>query len=110
MENQVSIHQGEETTRTAADPIPSDPVPWAQSRYAVPVLCGLLLLAVALVFGQTMGHGCVNLDVDVYVTENPHVQHGLTAKSIAWAFTTHAEFWHPLTWLSLMLDAQLYGL
>ncbi|MBW2740291.1 MAG: tetratricopeptide repeat protein, partial [Deltaproteobacteria bacterium] len=46
-----------------------------------------------------------------YVTENRHVQSGLTVKSFIWAFTTFdASNWHPLTWLSHMLDCELYGL
>ncbi|MGD9412981.1 MAG: tetratricopeptide repeat protein, partial [Desulfobacterales bacterium] len=45
-----------------------------------------------------------------YVTSNPHVRSGFSVKSISWAFTTfEAEFWHPLTWLSLMADAQIFG-
>jgi tetratricopeptide (TPR) repeat protein len=52
----------------------------------------------------------ISLDDPLYVSRNPHVQAGLTASSIGWAFTTfHAANWHPLTWLSLELDAQLYG-
>lgn len=55
--------------------------------------------------------GFVNIDDPVYVTENGHVQSGLTLQSVYWAFSTvSAGFWHPLTWLSLMLDHQLYGL
>ena len=46
-----------------------------------------------------------------YVYENPQVSRGLTAQGIAWAFThSHGANWHPLTWLSHMLDCQLYGL
>jgi predicted negative regulator of RcsB-dependent stress response len=57
------------------------------------------------------GHDFVNLDDDVYVYENRHVQNGLTLDSMIWAFTTtHAGFKIPLTWLSLMLDFELYGL
>lgn len=53
----------------------------------------------------------VNYDDNVYITENPNVQSGLTRKSLAWAFTsTYASNWHPLTWLSHMLDCELYGL
>ena len=45
-----------------------------------------------------------------YVTENPWVQAGLTAGNVGWALTTgHAGNWHPLTWLSLMLDEDLFG-
>jgi Flp pilus assembly protein TadD len=55
--------------------------------------------------------GFVSLDDDVYVTANPHVRAGLTMDGIRWAFTTtHGSLWHPLTWLSHMLDVQLYGM
>jgi protein O-mannosyl-transferase len=77
----------------------------------VTAVCVLLLLAVALVFGQTVGHEFVNYDDGQYVYENPQVAGGLTDSNIAWAFTARYSFnWHPLTWLSHMLDCQLYGL
>ena len=82
-------------------------------RPATPVLavCGFLLLAVLLVFGQTVRHEFVNFDDDEYVYENPQVSRGLDAAGIVWAFThSHAFNWHPLTWISLMLDCQFYGL
>ena len=50
-------------------------------------VCGFLLLAVAVVFGQTLRHDFVNFDDDEYVYENPHISSGLTAQGIAWAFT-----------------------
>ncbi len=53
----------------------------------------------------------VNFDDDLYVTGNDHVREGLTADSVRWAFTTtHNANWFPLTWLSHMLDVQLFGL
>ena len=55
----------------------------------------------------------VNYDDPLYVTENPHVQAGLTWEGLAWAFgRVHGEgtYWHPLTWVSHMVDWQLYGL
>ena len=53
----------------------------------------------------------MNFDDTVYVYENPHVQGGVTWEGIRWAFTNlEAGFWHPLTWLSIMLDCQLFGL
>ena len=74
-------------------------------------VCGFLLLAVIAVFGQTASHDFVNFDDEAYVYENWHVQRGLTGEGTAWAITTyHAANWHPLTWLSHMLDCQLYGL
>ena len=77
----------------------------------VPTVCGLLVLAVAIVFGQTASYEFINYDDKDYVCENPHVRGGITASSIAWAFTAmHADNWHPLTWLSHMVDYQLYGM
>lgn len=53
----------------------------------------------------------VNFDDPLYVTENDQVQAGLTGKGLVWAFTSaRASNWHPLTWLSHMLDCELYGL
>jgi len=53
----------------------------------------------------------VSFDDPLYVTDNPPVESGLTPASVAWAFTaTHATNWHPLTWLSHMLDVELFGL
>src|SRR6476659_10140953 len=80
-------------------------------RAAVVLMCGVLALAVWLVFGQTLHHGFVNFDDNEYVYDNHAVVGGLTLHGIAWAFThTHASNWHPLTWLSHMVDCQLYGL
>ena len=82
-----------------------------QGRRQALIVCGLLLLALALVYGQTIRHEFVNFDDDVYVYENPHVAHGLTVSRIAWAFAgPHRSVWVPLTWISLMLDSQLYDL
>jgi tetratricopeptide (TPR) repeat protein len=69
-----------------------------------------LLISTLLVFWQVRHFDFINYDDSVYVYENPHILNGLTAGSIRWAFTTgFAEFWHPLTWISLMLDCQLFG-
>jgi protein O-mannosyl-transferase len=85
--------------------------PRAQNPYVVLAVCGFLFLAVVIVFGQTVRHDFVNYDDNQYVYENPQVDHGLTAQGIFWAFTTiDANNWHPLTWLSHMMDCQLYGL
>jgi hypothetical protein len=75
------------------------------------LICLVLVLATSAVYWHVTGHDFVNLDDDVYVYENRHVQNGLTSDSIIWAFTTtRAGFKIPLTWLSLMLDFELYGL
>ena len=74
-------------------------------------ICVVLALLVWIAFGQTIHNGFVNFDDDVYVYKNPHVTDGLTPAGVSWAFThVHSSNWHPLTWLSHMLDAQVYGL
>ncbi|MGH7953147.1 MAG: tetratricopeptide repeat protein, partial [Limisphaerales bacterium] len=77
-----------------------------------PRFFGLLLALITLLaFLPVARDGFVNYDDQDYVTENSVVQNGLTLAGIKWAFTTfHASNWHPLTWLSLMLDDQLFGL
>ncbi len=70
----------------------------------------LLILLTAVTFGQVIGHQFTHYDDNEYVTANPYVLQGLNLHSIIWAFTTvHAANWHPLTWISHMLDCQLYG-
>jgi Tfp pilus assembly protein PilF len=72
----------------------------------------LFLIVTTLVIYWPLGnHEFINLDDDVYVYDNPQVKAGLTLKGVTWAFTSlTASNWHPLTWLSHMLDCQLYGL
>ncbi|MCX5848848.1 MAG: glycosyltransferase family 39 protein, partial [Deltaproteobacteria bacterium] len=71
----------------------------------------VLAVVTFAVFWQVHQYGFVNFDDNTYVTENIHIQSGISLDGFRWAFsTTYAEFWHPLTWLSLMLDSQIYGL
>ncbi|MEW5725433.1 MAG: hypothetical protein AB1896_20135, partial [Thermodesulfobacteriota bacterium] len=71
-----------------------------------------LLIAVALVYGRTAGQDFILLDDCEYITCNPYVQRGLSSEGLAFAFRlTHRNtYWHPLTWLSLMLSQELHGL
>lgn len=70
-----------------------------------------IALATLLVFLPVRDHEFITYDDPDYVTENPMVQAGLTLAGVQWAFTTfHANNWHPLTWLSHMLDCTLFGL
>jgi tetratricopeptide (TPR) repeat protein len=74
------------------------------------VICVFIVAATLAVYGQVARHDFVNFDDDIYVYENPRVRAGLAWGGVAWAFTTtRAEFWHPLTWLSHMLDCELFG-
>ena len=70
-----------------------------------------LTIAVFMAFWQVTRCDFTTFDDTKYVTENSHVQDGLSVEGITWAFTTgHASNWHPLTWISHMVDVQLFGL
>jgi tetratricopeptide (TPR) repeat protein len=72
---------------------------------------GLVLAAVTtMVFARACANGFVNYDDEFFVSDNPVVQTGLTPASIWWSATALFGFWHPLTWWSLQLDFDLYGL
>jgi protein O-mannosyl-transferase len=74
-------------------------------------ICVFLALVTLALYRPVSGFNFNNYDDAQYITENPQVQSGLTAQNLRWAFTTgHASNWHPLTWLSHMLDCQLFGL
>ena len=78
-----------------------------------PIVVGLVLIAaVVAVYGQTARYDFIDAFVDrLYVTDNPHVQAGLTGDNLAWALTTSESFyWHPITWVAHMLDVTLFGL
>src|ERR1044071_5016846 len=80
-------------------------------RWQVFGICIFLAALVWSVFGQTVHYGFVNYDDDVYISDNPIVQKGLTWEGFRWALTYgEVGHWHPLTWLSHMLDCQLFGL
>ena len=77
------------------------------------LICLLLTLSILAVYWQVRTHDFVNLDDNVYVTANEHVRSGISLDSIIWAFSLEEKektYWHPVTWLSHMLDCQLYGL
>jgi len=75
------------------------------------LVCLFLIVMTFGVYWQVSHHEFVNYDDNVYVTENPHVNSVISLQNIVWAFkTTHASNWHPLTWLSHMLDVQFFGL
>jgi tetratricopeptide (TPR) repeat protein len=75
------------------------------------ICLALLALVTVGVYWQVRGFGFINFDDPDYVSENPVVSRGLTFQGIRWAFTQfHSSNWHPLTWISHMLDCQLFGL
>ena len=74
------------------------------------LICLGLALSVLIVFGRLAFFDFVFFDDHVYVIEKAQVLAGLTAESIRWSFAaTDAGFWHPLTWLSLMVDREIWG-
>lgn len=79
--------------------------------YKTFAICCLLAIAVFMIYGQTVRHEFINCDDDPYVFGNPYVARGITKEGVAWAMTTtHAGNWHPLTWISHMLDVECYGI
>lgn len=84
----------------------SAPKPWKRSCAA----CTVLLTILGAIYWPVIGHDFVDFDDREYVAENQQVLSGLTPASIRWAFTSgEMANWHPLTWLSLQFDGQLYG-
>jgi len=83
-----------------------------QSKAIKIIICVLLVAITASVYWQVNNYPFIyTYDDQHYVTKNDHVLQGMTIQNIIWSFTaTEAGFWHPLTWLSLLLDRQLYGL
>jgi tetratricopeptide (TPR) repeat protein len=81
------------------------------NKYRDILVCLFLVISTLSVYWQINKYDFVNFDDNEYVYDNRHVQDGFTLENIKWAFTTNtASIWHPLTWLSHMLDYQFYGL
>ncbi|MDP9361584.1 MAG: tetratricopeptide repeat protein [Acidobacteriota bacterium] len=82
----------------------------AASRQSILGITAGLALAIVCIFAQLRSHQFINFDDPIYVTENAHVQAGLTLEGLRWAMTSLDFNWHPLTWLTHMLDVQLFGI
>jgi protein O-mannosyl-transferase len=88
----------------------SYPVAVTHRNRARAVAALLLSAAVILAFWPVLGNGFVNFDDDEYVTANPRVRGGLSLEGLRWAATSgELANWHPLTWISHMCDAQVFG-
>ena len=78
-------------------------------KYSILVVLMLIILTLG-VYWSVQNYGFTNFDDPVYVTQNSHIQSGITLDGFRWAFSTkYFGLWNPLTWLSLMLDYQLFG-
>ncbi|HEU4385123.1 MAG TPA: tetratricopeptide repeat protein [Anaeromyxobacteraceae bacterium] len=73
-------------------------------------MAAALIGLVTWIYGPVEDFGFINLDDEQYVTHNPAVTRGLTAAGLRWALGFHLSNWHPLTWVSHMLDVELFGL
>src|SRR5689334_9117707 len=74
------------------------------------ILLGLAVATFAI-YAQVIGHRCITLDDPTYIEQNPIVNRVVSLAGIAWAFTTfYATNWHPLTWISHMIDCQLFDM
>jgi protein O-mannosyl-transferase len=79
--------------------------------YRAIAVCVFLVVAIAIVFGQTLWFGFLNYDDAYFVYDEPHVSKGFSLAGIAWTFTNGPlGEWYPLSMLSHMLDCELYGL
>jgi hypothetical protein len=75
------------------------------------ILCVALVIGTIALYCPLLWHGFINYDDPDYILNNPHVNTGLTWPNIVWALkSSYAANWHPLTWISHMLDCQLFGL
>jgi Flp pilus assembly protein TadD len=109
MDPHETLPQGE-TTPECGEAFESAPSASARSDcLRAAALALLLVAATAAVFAQVVEFDFITFDDNVYVTENPHVQAGLSWTNVRWALGAHECNWHPLTWLSLMLDAEVWG-
>ena len=74
------------------------------------IICLLLLTTVIGVYWPVRNYDLINYDDNVYVTQNPILRKGLTIEGVIVSFSTpHATYWIPLTWLSYLVDAALFG-
>jgi tetratricopeptide (TPR) repeat protein len=98
-----------EREKPVVEAAPAEPGVFQRNRREIGV-CAALAVAVWLVFAQIGSHGYINFDDWDYVGENLAVLSGISWEGVKFAFnTTMTANWHPVTWLSHMLDVQLFG-
>ena len=82
-----------------------------QKTYLVALVATALVVLTLFAYLRVLGNGFIEYDDGTYVFANPHIQQGITAESIKWAFNVgYASNWHPLTWMSHMIDYRLFQL
>jgi tetratricopeptide (TPR) repeat protein len=82
-----------------------------RDKFYVLLITAGIILSTLFVYWQVGGHQFTNFDDDKYIVSNEHLNKGLSGEGIRWAFTEyHAHNWHPVTWISHMVDCELFGL
>src|SRR5215468_12071261 len=84
---------------------------WGTPRLATLLAVLLLVVSTFLLYLPSLENDFINYDDPAYVTSNSYVQQGITRETVTWAFKTTTEAnWHPVTWISHIVDVQLFGL
>ena len=87
------------------------PLTITKRNWQIALICLSIAALTLMIYAQVRGHAFLNYDDDIYITGNLHIKEGLTLNAAIWAFTSFYESnWIPLTWLSHMLDVQLFGM
>jgi tetratricopeptide (TPR) repeat protein len=90
---------------------PSDPAAAPAGGKTLTLICLALALVTAALYWPITRNGFVNFDDEMYIVDNPHITSGLTWTNVVWAFQSGEQAnWHPLTWMSHMVDCDLYEL
>jgi Flp pilus assembly protein TadD len=105
--NAPAANRGQTAATTGGTPLTTGGTPlWAS--LGVPLI---LIAAIVFIYAPVWSYSLIDFDDPGYVGENANVLGGLNASSVSWAFKAMAQAnWHPLTWLSHMLDVQLFGM
>jgi Tfp pilus assembly protein PilF len=107
----AKARRGDATERIPAGPVATAPRLTAGDGRLAGLLAVLIVVAIFVVYGRALSQPFTNFDDPEYIVENSHVATGFSPGNAAWAFThVHASNWHPLTWISHMLDVSLFGL
>lgn len=108
-ENKKSNTTPTSPTRTSSRNIPEEPSAFEQYKPEIYTILLLIFINV-LVYVQILDHQFVSYDDKHYVYNNVILKQGLTGHTIKWAFTTHLMgHWHPITWITFLLEAQFFG-
>jgi Flp pilus assembly protein TadD len=95
--------------RAAGAPVRRSADFWDSRRIEI-AICLALAVATLFVYAQVYNFQFINLDDDQNIYENPWVKNGLTTEGVKWAFSSaQRDYWHPLPWLSHMLDVEMFG-